>query len=293
MNIMQVFLNGLISSSIYLLVALSFWQIYFVTNFFHFAHGAIIAFGAYAVFILIVWMKLPLVLSIPVALGISAILGCSIEQTIYRPLRKWDANPIVFILASLGLYTVLQNVISLVFGDDARSVRTGPVQEGLLFVGARITPIQITTIVSSIFVFTTLLLFMKYARLGKEMRAVASNEQLTLISGIDSDRVILWAFAIGSSLAALAGILMALDTDMTPTMGMRPFMMGVVVVVIGGMRNVVGILLASLLLGLLENFAGFYCGSQWQDAIAFIVLLLFLLVRPQGFFGRKIRKAVV
>jgi branched-chain amino acid transport system permease protein len=294
MNNMQVFINGIISSSIYLLVALSFWQIYFVTNFFHFAHGAIIAIGAYAVYLLMmVWMKLPLVLSIPLALGISALFGCGIERTIYRPLRKFDANPIVFILASLGLYTVIQNVVSLVFGDDAISIRNGPVQEGLLFVGARITPIQIITIVSSVVVFTSLLVFMKYARLGKEMRAVASNEQLALISGMDSDRVILWAFAIGSSLAALAGILMALDTDMTPTMGMRPFMMGVVVVVIGGMRNVVGILLASLLLGLMQNFAGVFCGSQWQDAIAFIVLLLFLLLRPQGFFGKKIRKAEV
>ncbi|HYT01330.1 MAG TPA: branched-chain amino acid ABC transporter permease [Candidatus Acidoferrum sp.] len=293
MNIMQVFLNGLISSSIYLLIALSFWQIYFVTNFFHFAHGAIIAFGAYAVFLLMVWMKLPLVLSIPVVVAMSVILGCGIEQVIYRPLRKWDANPIVYILASLGLYTVLQNVISLVFGDDAISIRNGPVREGLLFFGARITSIQIITIVSSIVVFTSLLVFMKYARMGKEMRAVASNERLSLISGIDSDRVILWAFAIGSSLAALAGILVALDTDMTPTMGMRPFMMGVVVVVIGGMRNVVGILLASLLLGLMQNFAGVFCGSQWQDAIAFIVLLLFLLLRPQGFFGKKTRKAEV
>jgi len=292
-NLMQIFLNGLSSVSIYLLIALSFWQIYFVTSFFHFAHGAIIALGAYFVSMLTSRCGLPLLVSIPLALGMSTLIGCFIERLVYQPMRKLNANPIVFILASLGVYTIFQNLISLVFGNDAISIRRGPVREGMLFLGARITSIQLTSIVITVILFMSLLLLMKYTRLGKEMRAVASNEQLARISGIDSDRVIIWAFAVGSCLAGLAGILMGLDTDMTPTMGMRPFMMGVVVVIIGGMRNATGVLLGALLLGLTQNFSLLYCDSQWQDAIAFVVLLLFLLIRPQGFFGKKIRKAEV
>ena len=209
-------------------------------------------------------------------------------MTVYKPLRKRNAKPMVCILASLGLFTVLQNVISLVFGDDAKSIRTGPVREGLEVLGARITPIQIITIATAIVVVVGLFLLMKYTRLGKAMRTVANDVELARVSGIDSDRVILWAFSIGSGLAGLAGILMALDTDMTPTMGMRPFMMGVVAMIIGGKDSILGIVLGALLLAFTQQFGAYYIGSEWQDAIAFGILLIFLLIRPQGFLGKEI-----
>jgi branched-chain amino acid transport system permease protein len=125
------------------------------------------------------------------------------------------------------------------------------------------------------------------------MRAVANDSELASLSGIDSDRVILWAFAIGSALAGVAGILIALDVDMTPTMGMDALMIGVVAVIIGGANSIPGIALGALLLGLAQQFGVWYISSQWQDAIAFVILLVFLLFRPQGFMGRKVKKASV
>jgi len=125
------------------------------------------------------------------------------------------------------------------------------------------------------------------------MRAVANNPELARISGIESDRVILSTFALGSALAGIAGILVALDVDMTPTMGMNALMMGMVAVIIGGVGSIPGIALGSLLLGIAQHLGAWFISSQWQAAIAFVVLLIFLLFRPQGFLGKKIKKVSI
>ena len=125
------------------------------------------------------------------------------------------------------------------------------------------------------------------------MRAVANDPELANVSGINSNAVILWAFAIGSGLAGVAGVLIALDVDMTPTMGMNALMMGVVVVIIGGVNNIPGIALGALLLATAQHLGAWFIGSQWQDAIAFIILVVFLLFKPEGFFGKKVRSATV
>ena len=123
------------------------------------------------------------------------------------------------------------------------------------------------------------------------MRAVANNPELARISGIESDRVILSTFALGSALAGIAGILVALDVDMTPTMGMNALMMGVVAVIVGGVGSIPGVALAALLLGMAQHLGVWYISSQWQDAIAFVILLTFLLFRPEGFMGKRVKTA--
>ena len=199
----------------------------------------------------------------------------------------------VLLLASLGMYIVLQNTISMVFGDDTKSIRSGIVREGLPVFGARITPIQVVIICTSIVLVLLTALWLKKSRMGKAMRAVANDAELAQISGIDSDRVVLWTFGVGSALAGVAGILVALDVDMTPTMGMNALMMGVVAVIIGGVGSIPGVAMGALLLGLAQHLGVWKISSQWQDAIAFIILFVFLLFRPQGFLGRKVKKAEV
>jgi len=184
----------------------------------------------------------------------------------------------------------LQNTISVFFGDDTKSVRSWEVKEGLKVFSARITPIQILIIACSIIITLALFVYLKKSKLGKAMRAVASDPELSSISGIDSNRVILWSFAIGSGLAALAGILVCLDVDMTPTMGLNALLMGVVAVIIGGSRRIWGVVLGALLLGFAQHFGVWKISSQWQDAIAFIILLIFLVFKPEGFTGKKLRK---
>ena len=288
----QLIINILYVCSLYLFYSLSFFLIFYVTKFFHFAHAIIITSGAYFTFLFHKIFGISIFLSIPIAIIFSLLLGCLIEKSIYKPLRKKQASSMILLLSSLGIYILLQNLISMLFGDDTKSIRSGVVKEGINILGARITPIQISIIIISVIVTILLLLFLKKTKIGKAMQAVANDAELANISGISSDKVILISFAIGSALAGLAGILVALDVDMTPTMGMNALMMGVVVIIVGG-NNIKGIVCAALLLGFAQNFGVWYISSQWQDAIAFVILLIFLLFRPQGFFGKKLRKQSV
>ncbi len=290
---MQFLLNGLIAGSVYGLIALSFVLIYAPTRFFHFAHGAVFAWGAYLGYLLNVHLQLPSWLAIPLAILGSAGLGAGLEWGIYRPLRRRGSTGLVLLLASLGLYVVLQNLISLFFGDDIKSLRSGIVAEGVAVLGARITPVQIGTIVITLLCFALTSAMLKFTRFGKALRAVASDPELALIRGIDTDRVVLCAFALGSGLAGLSAILVALDIDMTPTMGLNALMMGVVAMIIGGVGSVPGVLLGGLLLGLAQHLGVWKIGSQWQDAIAFLILLLFLVIRPYGMMGRRLKKVEV
>ena len=276
-----------------MLVAIGISFIYKSTRFFHFAHGAIYTAGAYLTFLFNNWLYLPLSYSIALAIILSAILGCMMEVCLFRPLRHKNASPLILILASLGMYIVLQNAISLVFSDATKTIQSGVVEEGINIFGARITPIQIVIICVSISLIVIVALFLRWSKMGKAMRAVANDGELANISGINSDRVILWAFSIGSGLAGIAGILISFDLDMTPTMGMNALLIGVVVVIIGGVGSIPGVVLGALLLTLAQQVGVWYLSSQWQDAIAFIVLFMFLLYRPQGFFGKSIKKATI
>ena len=199
----------------------------------------------------------------------------------------------MLLLASLGIFTVIQNIISLIFGDDTKTLRSGVIQEGINVFEARITPIQILIILVSLVLFIITALILTKTRMGKAVRAVANDPELAQIAGIDTDRVILYTFAIGSGLAAVAAILISFDIDMVPTMGFNALMMGVVAVIIGGMGSIPGAALGGLLLGLAQHLGVWQISSKWQDAIAFVILLFFLAFRPQGFFGRKVRKVEI
>ncbi len=289
----QIILDTILIGCIYTLIATSFSLIYQTTRFFHFAHAVILTSGAYFAFLFSQIIGWSLVTAIPAAILSACLIGCMVEWLVYKPLRKKKSSAIVLLLASLGIYILLQNLISLFFGDDTKSIRTWEVREGLNIFGAYITPVQIIIVICSAFIVILVAAYLHLAKTGKAMRAVASDSELSKLSGIKNDRIILISFAIGSALAGIAGILVALDVDMTPTMGMNMLLMGVVAMIIGGVGTIWGIVLGSLLLATAQNLAVWYISSQWMDAIAFIILLIFLLFRPQGFMGKKVRRANV
>jgi branched-chain amino acid transport system permease protein len=289
----QLTANALIAAAGYTLVAVGFGLVFATTRFFHFAHGAVYTAGAYLALVFVKWLGLPLLPGAAAAVILCAALGALMEFVLYRPLRRRGATPLVLLLASLGAYIVLQNTISLVFGDQTQTLRSGVVRVGLPVLGARITPVQIWIIAVAVALTVLVWFLVKKTRLGISMRAVANDPELALISGVPADTVILASFVLGSALAGAAGILVAMDVDMTPTMGMNALMMGVVAVIVGGTGSVPGIALGALLLAAAQHFGVWQISSKWQDAIAFVILLVFLLFRPQGFFGRKVRKAEV
>lgn len=289
----QLTLNALTAASAYALVAIGFTVIYRTSHVFHLAHGIVFAAGAY--FLYLFWRVLGLPCLPAAGLGVlaCALLGCWMEVVIYKRLRRRDASSLVCLVASLGAYVVLQNAISLAFTDETLSLRSSATTEGINILGARMTPIQILIVAASLVSVAALGVFLGKTRLGMAMRAVADDRELAMTSGIASDRVVLAAFVVGSSLAGIAGMLVALDVDLTPTMGMRAILMALVVVLIGGVGSIRGLLLGALLLGTAQQLVAWEVSAQWQDAAAFALLLVFLIVRPQGFLGKRVRKATV
>lgn len=289
----QILANGLIAGSVYALVALGFSIIYSTVRFFHFAHGAIYTAGAYFTYLLFVLYKWPLAVAVTAAVVLAGMLGVTIEFFVYKPIKRQKASDTILLIASLGVFIVLQNLISLFFGDDAKTIRSGEVREGLDILGARITPVQIAIILTSLVLFALTAIILKRSKIGKALRAVANDLELAVVVGLDKDKIIYFTYFIGSALAAIAAILISLDIDMTPLMGFQAMLYGVVAVVIGGLGNILGAYFGGLLLGLAQHLGVWYISSKWQDAIAFVILILFLLFRPQGFFGRRIRKTEV
>jgi branched-subunit amino acid ABC-type transport system permease component len=215
------------------------------------------------------------------------------EIVLYKPLRKRNATHVALMLASLGLYIVLQNITSLIWGDKILSIRTGEIRAGHEFFGAVISNTQIVTITVCLTLFIACAFFMRYSGTGRNIRAVASNSELSNVVGISSDKVILWAFGIGSALAAVAGILIAFDTDMRPTMGFSWLFYGVVAMIIGGVGSNRGLVGGALLLVTAQYLTAYYIGSRWMDAITYIILILFLIAKPLGFSGKRLKKVEI
>jgi len=289
----QFIVNGLIAGSVYALVALGFSLIYGTVRFFHLAHAGVYTAGAYLMYTFFILWELPFFVSIIIACILTGLLGIGIEYSIYKPMRNKGADKLTFLIASLGIFICLQNLISLIFGDDVKNIRMNIVSEGHKILGARITDIQIIIILTSLFLFVGVYLILKYTRIGKLISAVANNQMLASTAGIDIQKVIYFTFFIGSILAAFASILVSLDLDMTPMMGFNTLLYGIIAVIIGGYGNILGAYLGGIFLGLLQQLGVWQLTTKWQESIAFIILLLFLLFRPQGFLGKSIKKAVV
>ncbi len=286
----QLLLNSVLSLSIYLLICISFIVIYRTTKFLALSHAITITLGAYLTFFFTIQLDFSLWLAIPLAIIGTILITVISEISIYKPLRKRETSSWKMLIASLGLYVISQNIISLIWGDDTKSMRTWPVKVGNEIWGAYITNVQIITIVVTIILFTATILFLQYTPLGKQIRAVSSNAKISNIFGIGSDRVILWSFVIGSALAAIAGILIALDTDMTPTMGFHIFLYAVVAMIIGGVGSYRGLIGGALLLATAQHLSAYYIDSKWMDATAYIILILFLIWKPLGFSGKRLKK---
>jgi branched-chain amino acid transport system permease protein len=289
----QLIINILISFSLFALLANSFSVIYYPTKIFHIAHAAVISTAAYYAFLLVFIYFIPIWFATGVGIIAAATTGVLCELFVYKPMRQRNSPSLPYMIASIGLYTVLQNVISLYFGDDTKVINTAEITVGHQIFGAYITTVQIITICVSFALFIGVNIFLHYTKTGKAIRAVSSNPELCNIYGISSNKIILIAFAIGSALAGVAGILSAMDTNMTPTFGFNLLLYGVVAMIIGGVGSTRGLLAGSLLVATAQNLAAFYLDTKWMDAITYVILILFLIWKPLGFSGKRLKKVEV
>lgn len=306
--IQQLILNGIIVGSIYALIAIGFTIIYRTVRFFHFAHGVVYTAGAYFAYSVISSQlsasssQLSFVgWAVAVLIGIvgAGVLGVLIDRFVYYPLRQQNASNLIFLLASFGVFIFIQNLIQLIYGAQILTIRTGPVKEGHQLsvfsyqLEAVITDIQILILVVSCLLSFALFLFIKYTKLGKAMRAVSDDPVAANVVGINPEGIIRTSFAIGSMLAGAAGILVSFETNIEPTMGFSALLKGIIASIIGGIGSIPGAVLGGFFLGLAENLGIWKISAGWKDCIAFVILIIFLLIRPRGFLGTKTEKETI
>jgi branched-chain amino acid transport system permease protein len=286
----QILFNGFLSGSIYAAVAMGFTIIYNSTGFFNFAHGAVFTIGAYIAYTCFILLKLNFNLSLFLATIGAGSIGVLINQLVYKPLRQQKASNLVFLVASFGLSILLQNLIQLFYGAQNLTLATGEIKEGRQILGAFVTDNQILILLSAISLNIALILLIKKTKLGKAMQAVTDDPIAAEIVGINSEKVITISFFIGSALAGAAGVLISLETNLEPTMGMNAVLKGVIASIIGGMGIIPGALLGGIFLGLTENIGTFFTNSGWKDGIAFSIMIIFLLFRENGILGKPSAK---
>ncbi len=288
---MQIILNIIISFCLIFLLTQSFKIIYQTIKFFHLAHAVIITLGAYFTYLFSMQLGVSLLFAILIAIIISTLISILTFQLIYKPLQNKNTPNWQLLIASLGVYIVLQNLVSMYFEDDTKSFRTWEVKEGHRFLGAYVTDVQIITIVVCIGLLVLSYLLIEKTTIGKQIKAVSSNPSLSAIFGISINKTILYSVALGSALASVAGILIAADTDMTPTMGFNWLLYAVVTMIIGGIGKMRYLFMGALLLATAQNLSAYYLDSRWMNATAYIILIVFLYFKPYGFSGKKLKKA--
>jgi branched-chain amino acid transport system permease protein len=280
----QLLVNGLIAGGTYALAAVGYSMVYGALKFINFAHGSVAMVGAYIAFVLVAMVHVPVVLAFFAAMALTALLGVLIERIAYRPLR--NAPKMASLTTAIAVSFVLDAAVMIIMGADIRSFSLTGVtsyQVGPVYV----TPVQGAIIATSLVSMVALYVLLTRTKLGKAIRAVADGGNLAEICGINSNVIISCVFAIGSALAAAAGALMGMDTNLQPTMGFIITVKAFAAVVLGGLGNVWGAVVGAFLIGIVENTGVWFIPPVWKDSIAYGILILALFFRPTGIFGKK------
>ena len=288
----QTTINIIVTASSYVLVGVSFYITFSVARFYHFTHGAFFTLGAYIAYSLANLAGLPLFPAIIFTAGTLGLTAMITDKLIYRRIRQFSRGHLIPLLASLGIYTVVQNIISICYNDSA-IILPGAQDWGVVDVASgRITIAQIVQVVLAIAAVASSWLILKRTSIGQMMRAVGQDRELSLALGIPVERMINFSFGMGYGMAAIAGVAAAANVDLTPTMGMRPMMMGMVAMIIGG-STLGGTVVGAVLLAAAQHIGVIWLPTQWQESIAFFILLVFLIIKPLCFFGEKPKKITI
>jgi branched-chain amino acid transport system permease protein len=280
----QILMNSLIAGSIYALVAIGYTMVYGILKFINFAHGDLAMVGAYITFVLLKLLGVHVIASISISILFVAFLGILIEKIAYKPLR--EASRLAPLITAIAVSIFLQSTVLLILGARTKTLKVGTMK-GLFFLGAYITPIQIIIIVTAFILMISLHLYLKRTKLGKAMRATSDDMTIASVVGIKVDRVVSSVFAIGSGLAAVAGILIAFETNLNPTMGFFIGIKAFASAVVGGIGSVRGAMLGGFIIGFSENFGIWFIPTGYKNSVAFVILVLVLIIRPSGIFGMK------
>lgn len=294
MSFLQYLISGISLGSVYALIALGYTMVYGIAKMLNFAHGDVIMVGAFTTYTVCSTMGLPPALGVLAAVALCTLLGMLIEKVAYKPLRR-ASSPLAVLITAIGVSYLLQNVALLIFGGNAKSFTSVVSLDSLrLFDGqVLVTGETITTIVVCIVIIAGLMLFINKTKAGQAMLAVSEDKGAAQLMGINVNGTIALTFAIGSALAAVAGVLLcSAYPTLTPYTGSMPGIKAFVAAVFGGIGSIPGAFIGGILLGIIEIFGKAYISSQMADAIVFSVLIVVLLVKPTGLLGKNIQEKV-
>ena len=293
MNFLSYLINGISLGSVYAIIALGYTMVYGIAKMLNFAHGDVIMVGCYIVFMTMSGQGWGAVPAVVLSIIVCTVLGIVIEKIAYKPLRK--AAPLAVLITAIGVSYLLQNVALLIWGADTKSFSNVISLPSLKLAGGSIviTGVTIVTIIGGILIMAGLMLFISKTKTGQAMLAVSEDKGAAQLMGINVNKTISVTFAIGSGLAAIAGLLLCQTyPTLTPYTGAMPGIKAFVAAVFGGIGSIPGAMVGGILLGVIEIFGKAYISSQVADAICFGVLIVVLLVKPTGLFGKNIQEKV-
>jgi branched-chain amino acid transport system permease protein len=284
-------INGVSLGSIYAMIALGYTMVYGIAKMLNFAHGDVIMVGGYTAFCSMTYLHWGPVPACLLAVVVCTLLGVAVERLAYKPLRQ--APSLAVLITAIGVSYFLENAALLVWGSDPKVFPSVLPAKSFSLGGVTVSAVAAVTVVSCVAVMIGLSLFTGKTKTGKAMRAVSEDQGAAVLMGIPVNRTISVTFAIGSGLAAVAGVLLcSAYPTLMPTTGAMPGIKAFTAAVFGGIGSIPGAMVGGLLLGIIEIFSRAYLSTQLSDAIVFAVLILVLLIKPTGLLGRPIREKV-
>ncbi|MBI2469505.1 MAG: branched-chain amino acid ABC transporter permease [Candidatus Rokubacteria bacterium] len=286
--LLQLIANGIVSGGVYALVALGLTLIFGVLGIINFAHGEFYMLGAYLGLALVVRLGLPYFGALAAAMAAVALGGILAERLVFRPLQR--GNPTNSIISSFGLAVALQTAALHAFGPQPAVIRTGFARIPVSFLGVHLTLQRLLIPLVAGVLVVVFHVLVRHTWMGLSLRAVSQNPDAARLTGVDVNRVAALTFATGTALAGAAGVLIGSVFLMQPTMGSMVVLKAFTVVILGGMGNVYGAVGAGLLLGITESLTAGFLTNDFKDILAFLVVVLVLLVRPAGLFGKSLER---
>lgn len=293
MTFVSNLINGISLGSVYAIIALGYTMVYGIAKMLNFAHGDVIMVGAYASYCTMIYLGWHPILSILFSIIVCTLLGVIIEAFAYKPLRR--AGSLAVLITAIGVSYLLQNAALLIWGSTPKIFSSVVSIKPLSFFDGKliITAESIVTVIACILIMIGLTLFTQKTKMGKAMRAVSEDKDAAELMGVNVNTTISTTFAIGSALAAIAGVLLcSAYPTLVPTTGSMPGIKAFTAAVFGGIGSIPGAMLGGILLGIIEIFSKSYISTSLSDAIVFAVLIIVLLVKPTGILGKKVTEKV-
>lgn len=283
-DLVQLLIYGVVLGSVIVLGAIGLSLTYGILNFANFAHGDTMTVGAYLALLFKAGFGWPLWAALPAAMVCTAALMVIVDKSLYQRLRS--RGGITLLIASVGVALILRNLVQAAWGPDTYFYNQG-IQLPILLYGLRIKPDHLLIGGVALALVLGVHLFLRFTKLGKAMRAMADNADLARVSGIDTDRVIAWTWALGSGLAAAAGVLLAIDTQLSPQMGWNTLLPIFAAVILGGIGSPYGAMAGGMIIGIAQELSTLFISTAYKPVVAFLLMIAILLVRPSGIFNTK------